>query len=284
MANVRIITDITAQLDPETIERHRITVLPVRIRFGDEIFRIDHAHDGGRLFERMAEGPAESSSATIPSELFQETYARLSRETEQILVILASSRLSGAYDQARLAARGFLGRCRIVVVDSMSASWGLGLLVQAAARAAERGLPLDDVVRLVRGVMPHIYLVFLVERLDYLERGGRLGQAQALLGTMLRIKPILLVEDGEIVPMEKVRTREAALEKLTDFVAEFAAIDQVVILKSPVESEINSLIADLREQLSLSLPKQTFQSIHYDPILACHLGPEALGIIVYEGV
>jgi len=284
MANVRIITDITAQLDPETIERHRITVLPVRIRFGDEIFRIDHEHNGERLFERMAEGPAESSSATIPVELFQETYARLSRETEQILVILASSRLSGAYDQARLAARAFLGRCRIVVVDSMSASWGLGLLVQAAARAAERGLPLDDVVRLVRGVMPHIYLVFLVERLDYLERGGRLGQAQALLGTMLRIKPILLVEDGEIVPMEKVRTRDAALEKLTDFVAEFAAIDQVVILKSPVESEINDLIADLREQLSLSLPKQTFQSIHYDPILACHLGPEALGIIVYEGV
>lgn len=284
MANVRIITDITAQLEPEMIERHRITVLPVQIRFGDEIFWIDQENNGWRLFERMAEGPAEPSAATIPAQLFQETYARLSRETEQILVILASSRLSGAYDQARLAARAFLGRCRIVVVDSMSASWGLGLLVQAAARAAERGLPLDDVVRLVRGVMPHIYLVFLVERLDYLERGGRLGQAQALLGTMLRIKPILLVEDGEIVPMEKVRTRDAALEKLTDFVAEFAVIDQVVILKSPVESEINNLIADLREQLSLSLPKQRFESIHYDPILACHLGPEALGIIVYEGV
>jgi DegV family protein with EDD domain len=284
MANVRIITDVTAHLEPEVIEQHQITVLPVQIRFGSEIFQIEHEDDGWRLFERMAQGPAESSAATIPAELFQETYTRLSRETEQILVILASSQLSGAYQQARTAARAFLGRCRIVVVDSMSASWGLGLLVQAAARAAERGLPLDDVVRLVRGVMPHIYLVFLVERLDYLERGGRMGQAQALLGTMLRIRPILLVEDGEIVPMEKVRTREAALEKLTDFVAEFAVIDRVVILKSPVESELNDLITNLREQLSLSLPEQPFPSINYDPILACHLGPEALGIIVYEGI
>jgi DegV family protein with EDD domain len=284
MANVRIITDVTAQLEPELIEQYQITVLPVQIRFGEERFRIGDRDDGWRLFERMMAGPAESASATIPDQLFQETYARLSRETEQILVILASSQLSGAYEQARAAARAFLGRCRIAVVDSMSASWGLGLLVEEAARAAERGLPLDDVVRLVRGVMPHIYLVFLLERLDYLERGGRMGQAQALLGTMLRIKPILLVEDGEIVSMEKVRTREAALEKLTDFVAEFAVIDQVVILKSPVESEINDLIGILREQLSLSLPEHRFPSIDYDPILACHLGPEALGIIVYEGI
>jgi fatty acid-binding protein DegV len=84
--------------------------------------------------------------------------------------------------------------------------------------------------------------------------------------------------------MEKVRTREAALEKLTDFVAEFAVIDQVVILKSPMESAINDLIDTLREQLSLSLPEHRFPSIDYDPILACHLGPEALGIIVYEGI
>jgi DegV family protein with EDD domain len=283
MAKVRIVTDVTARLEPDVLERYQITVLPITIRFGDETFQIGPDDDGARLFQRMAEGPAQSSEATIPAERFAETYARLHRETEEILVLLASSQLSGAYAQARAAAQAFLGRCRIAVVDSMSASWGLGLMVKAAAQAAARGLPLDEIVRLVRGVLPHIYLVFLVERLDYLERGGRLGQAQSLLGTMLRIKPLLLMEDGDIVSMEKVRTREAAVEKLASFVAEFATIERVVILKSPLENEIDQLIDDLREQLVMNLPKHEFPVIAYDPILACHLGPEALGVIVYEG-
>jgi DegV family protein with EDD domain len=284
MTSVRIITDVTAYLEPEIIEQHPITVLPVEIRFGDEVYTIGRGDGQEKLLQRMVEGPALGSSATIPAEMLQETYARLNRETEEILVLLASSKLSDGYQQARLAARSFLGRCRITVLDSMSASWGLGLLVQAAARAAARGHRLDEVVRRVRGVMPHIYLVFFVERLDYLERGGRVGTAQALLGTMLQIKPLLLVEDGDIVPLEKVRTRQAAVEKLADFVAEFASIEQVVILKSPVENEVNELVGELREQLRLALPRHRFRSLAYDPILACHLGPEALGVVVYEGM
>jgi DegV family protein with EDD domain len=283
MAKVRIITDVTAHLEPDVIEQYKITVLPVEIRFGDKVHVIGPDDHGRELFAQMAEGTAQSASATIPASVFHEAFAELCRQTEQILVIVASSQLSGALDQARLASRAFLGRCRIIVLDSMSASWGLGLMVHAAARAASRDLPLDEVVRMVRGILPHIYLVFLVERLDYLERGGRLGAAQALLGTMLRIKPLLLMEDGEIVSLEKVRTRSAAVEKLVDFVTEFATIERVVILKSPLESELNALIPELREQLTQALPRQRFETVDYDPVLGIHLGPEALGIIVYEG-
>jgi DegV family protein with EDD domain len=132
-------------------------------------------------------------------------------------------------------------------------------------------------------MLPHIYLVFSTERLDYLERGGRIGPAQALLGTWLHIKPMLLVEDGELVPVEKVRTRELALEKLADFVAEFAAIQQAVILRSPLDGDSSSQIGELREHLSLALPNQDVPVVEYDPILACHLGPDALGVVVYEG-
>jgi DegV family protein with EDD domain len=284
MANVRIVTDVTAHLEPDIIEQHKITVLPVEIRFGEVVHIIGADEQAEDLFAQMAEGPAQPSSVTIPASVFHEAFTELCRQTEQILVIVTSSQLSSAYEQARRASQAFLGRCRIIVLDSMSASWGLGLMVKAAARAASRNLPLDDIVRMVRGIMPHIYLLFLVERLDYLERGGRLGAAQALLGSMLRIKPLLLMEDGEIVSLEKVRTQSAAIEKLVDFVTEFASIEEVVILKSPLDNELNRLIPELREQLRLALPRQRFETMDYDPILATHLGPEALGIIVYEGV
>jgi DegV family protein with EDD domain len=284
MANVRIVSDITAYLEPELIAQYWITVVPVEIRLGRDTFRISTRGEWDRFFRAIADGPAKLAEASTPASIFQETFGRLTRETEEILVLVNSGRLSHAYAEAQAAARAFLGRCRIAVVDSMSASWGLGLLVKAAAEAAAEGRPLDSVVRLVRGVVPHIYLVFFVDRLDYLERWGRIGPAQARLGTMLRIKPLLLVEDGDIVPLEKVRTRTMAIEKLADFVAEFATIQQVVIVKSPLENEINDLVGDLRALLSQALPGEQFPVIEYDPVLGCHLGPEALGVVVYEGL
>lgn len=283
MANARIVTDVTAFLDPDLIAQHQITVLPIEIRFGTETFLISSRQSWQEFFEYIADRPAEETQISIPFAALEEAFDRLSRETGEVLVIPSSGSLTGALAQAQKAARSFLGRCRIQLMDSMSISWGLGLLVRSAAEAAAQGHPLDAIVRRVRGMLPHIYLIFAVERLDYLERGGRLGSAQALLGSMLKIHPILLVEDGEIVPVEKVRTRTMALEKLTDFVAEFASIQQVVLLKSPLEGGNGAKLAELRELLSMALLGKSFETIEYDPVLACHLGPDAIGIVVYEG-
>jgi DegV family protein with EDD domain len=284
MARVRIVTDVTAHLQSEFIDKHQIAVLPLEIRIGGRKLSIGPNDDPASVFHQMAEGPAELAQATVPSTALQETYERLCREAEEILVIPSSSKLSDIYGKAQSTARAFLGRCRITVVDSMSASWGLGVMVEAAARAADEGQPLDEIVRLIRGILPHIYLVFLVERLDYLERGGRIGVAQALLGTMLRIKPLLLMEGGDIIPLEKVRTRAMAVEKLVDFVAEFASIQQVVILQSPLKNGMNEVIGSLKQMLGEILPRHDFPVIEYDPLVACHLGPEALGVVVYEGM
>ena len=284
MANARIVTDVTAFLEPELLTQLQITALPLNIKFGKEMFRIGSRQTWDRFFQHIADKPAQPVEISIPQDALQQVFSQLNRETEEILVIPSSGSLSSATAQAQTAARAFLGRCRIQVMDSMSVSWGLGFLVQSAAEAAAQGRSLDSIVRLVRGMLPHIYLLFSTERLDYLERGGRLGPAQALLGTMLHIKPMLLVEDGELVPVEKVRTREMVIEKLADFVAEFAATEQVVILKSPLGGGTNAQIEELREHLSLVLPGQDLPVIEYDPILACHLGPEAFGVVVYEGI
>ncbi len=282
MARTYVITDITAQLSPEVIERYQITVVPMEIRFGPDRFLVGPGDSPDQLYARMAKSEAQPAEATVPTALFQKSYEQLSRYTDEILVIVNSSKLSRAYAAAQTASRALLGRCRITVVDSMTSSRGLGLVVEAAARVAQEGRGTDDIVRLVRGILPHIYLVFFVERLDYLERRGRIGPAQALLGTMLHIKPLLLVEDGEIVPLEKVRTQPMAIDKLADFVQEFAAVQQVTILRGPLGADREPLIEELRGKLSTILPRYKFPVMEYDPVLACHLGPEALGVVVYE--
>jgi DegV family protein with EDD domain len=283
MSIVRIITDSTAKLDSGFITQHQITVLPVEYQYGDERFLLDIDDSPDELFQLMSDGPAKPTRASVPVEVFQEAYSRLNREAEEILVIPSSSLLSETFSAAQEAAGSFLGRCRIAVMDSMTASKGLGLVVQAAAAAAAEGNTLDQIVRLMRGMLPHIYLVFFVDRLDYLEVKGRIDSAQAILGTMLRIKPLLLVEDGEIIPLEKVRTNLMAIEKLADFVDEFASVEQVTILRGPQMDGSGDLIEGLKELLQMVLPHQEFPVIEYGPLLACHLGPSALGVVVYEG-
>lgn len=284
MGRIRIITDITAQLPPELVAQHHITVLPIEVRFGDEVFLVGPGRGPELLYERMADGLAKPAQINVPVSALQEAYSKLNREADDILVILSSGHLSKSLATARSAAQAFLGRCRITVMDSMSASKGLGLVVEAAARAAQEGQPLDEIVRLIRGMLPHIYMLFFVDRLDYLEQGGRLGSAQTLLGTMLRIKPLLLVEDGEIIPLEKVRTQLMALEKLADFVGEFASIQDVYILHGPLLDHDGELIGELEDLLNVVLPNRQFPVIEYDPLLACHLGPAGLGVAVYEGI
>jgi DegV family protein with EDD domain len=284
MAPLRIITDAAAHLSADAIAHHQITVLPLVVRFGSNELTISHGDSLDRLFERMAEGPAQETVAMVPARAFERAFSDLSRETDDILVILSSGILINAIRNAEKAARPFLGRSRITIMDSMSTSWGLGLIVESAAKAVEKGNSLDEIVRLVRGMLPHIYIVFFLESLDYLEQGGRIGLAQALLGTMLGIKPVLLVEEGQILPVEKVRTRALALDKLADFVAEFAKVKDVVILRSPLNGDTEEIVEELAEQLGEILPQHQFPIIEYDPVLASHIGPEALGVLVYEGM
>lgn len=279
MAQVRIVTDSSAHLTAEQIATHDITVLPLDVRWGEDRFRIGGEKDAREFFRRMAGEKSRSTRAMIAPGAFEEAYTQLNRQTDQILVILGSSKLSSAFATAKAVSTSFLGRCRIAVQDSLATSWGLGLLVTAAAKAAKAGQSLDEIVRLVRGMVPHIYVVFFVERLDYLEKGNRIGPAQAYLGTMLNIKPLLIMEDGDIIPLEKVRTRTSAVEKLADFVGEFADIEQVAILRSPLDNDTGLLV----EQLNLILPGHTFPIVEYDVVLACHLGPDAMGVTVYEG-
>jgi DegV family protein with EDD domain len=282
MARVKIVTDSAAYFEPDDLKELGVEVVPIGVRFGDEMYSDGIDLAGEEFFQRLERSSTPPVTIPPPVETFQELYSRLRKTTDQILSLHVSGRLSRTCHNATLAAENMLGRCQISVVDSLSTSLGLGILVAGAAKLAAAGATLDEIVRVIRGMIPHLYIVFFVETMDYLERGGRIGKAQAILGSMLNIKPFLFVEDGEVIPLEKVRTRAKALDKLFEFAAEFANIERMAIIqRSPLPNEETDA---LTERLRLIFPGMSVPIIRYGPTLACHVGPDAMGIIVYEGM
>lgn len=279
---VIIVTDSAAYLEPGEAEPLGIHVAPLRIQLNATEFSDETAFDADELFSRVGpDGPLPISHPPDPL-TFEQIYTELHQQTDQILSIHTSSHLSQTVQKAKIGAEGLMGRCTIEVVDSMTTSVGLGILVKAAAQAANEGASLDDIVRLVRGMLPHIYLVFYVETMDFLERGGRIGPAQAILGAMLKIKPILFMEDGDIIPLEKVRTTEKALEKLYEFVTEFDSLEQTAIIQR--SNNPSDEAKQLQSRLQQNFPHIDLPIIQYGPDLATHVGPNALGVVVYEGM
>ncbi len=279
---VAIVTDSTAYFEPGEAEKLGVHIVPLNIQLGSNRFLDTVGIDTDELFRRLSYSGGFPSSHPPEAHVFEQLYAQLHKQTDQILSIHISGHLSKTINQAQLGAEALLGRCSIAVVDSLTTSVGLGILVKAAAKAANQGASLDDIVRLVRGMLPHVYLVFYVETMEFLERSGRIGKAQAILGSMLNIKPILFMEDGDIIPLEKVRTTEKAIEKLFEFVAEFDNLEQTAIIQR--NRQPNKEARVLQERLEQSFPNLSFPIIQYGPDLATRVGPNALGIVVYEGL
>ncbi len=283
MAKVHIVTDSTAHFeDPTMPQRLGVTVVPLTIQFGRQYFKegLDLSED--EFFQRMATSTQPPTLHAPAADDLRAIYTDIRKSTDQILSLHISSKLSQTCARARTAAEDFLGRCQITVLDSWTTSVGLGILVEAAARAASEGKPLPDIVRIVRGMVPHIYAVFFVDTLDYLEHSGLIGKSQSILGTMLGIKPFLAIEEGEIIPIEKVRTREKAIDKLTEFASEFTNIERGVILQSGKTPTEDTRL--LLEQLEIACPGLHFPVMRYGPALACQLGPDSMGVFIYEGV
>ena len=281
MPRIHIVTDSTVHFtDPDFLKKYPVTVVPLTIQLGAQTFRDGVDITTPQLFEMANHGGPLPLAAAPTPEQFAATYESLWKSGDSIISLHVSGKLSTVPHNARVGAEALAGRCKIIVIDSLSASIGLGVLVEAAAQAVARGDALDEVVRLVRGMVGRLYTVFFIETMEYLAQAGRLSKAQAILGTMLGIKPILTLEEGEIVPMEKVRARPQAIEKIVEFVMEFSDIEHAAILQSgprPTEDT-----RQLLEQLALELPGRAWPIITYGPALATLLGPGAMGMIVYE--
>lgn len=280
MPPVKIITDSTAEISPELAASLGITVLPLTIQLGNKTYREGIDITSKEFFSKLARTTATPVLNAPPVAQFEQALDELMKETDEIIAILNSSKLSRTYQNAQRAASPLMGRAKIRLIDSQLLTTGLGMVVVSAARAALDGADVEQVVRLARGLIPRTYIAAFADTLEYLERSGRIRKAQAILGTMLNIKPLLILEEGEIVVLEKVRTRAKAVEKLVEFIIEFTHIEKMDVLHSTTPEDVALLI----EQVNLQLPNLDMKVEIYGPSLGAFLGPGALGVVVYEGM
>lgn len=280
MAQVKIVTDSGAHLpDASMIARYQIEVIPLVVHAGAQTY-LERVNQTDETFlRRMSQEPASVSVAPPTLSQAHALFNRLGRSTDSVVCIHTSGSLHDVGNVVKRAAQSFMGRQRIIVLDTMTTSVGLGIIVAAAAKAAAEGASQPEVVKIVHSMMPRMYALFLSDSLAYLEAWGRLGPAQTMLGTIFGLRPLSTMEDGDLIPIEKVRSYARAVDKLYDFIIEFSHIKHLYVVQHGFETEA----AHLLERLDIAFPHREFPVIGYSPSLAVHIGPKALGVVVYEG-
>lgn len=281
-SNVRIVTDSTARFeDPGIVEDYDLTVVPVELRFGSQTLRDGVDIDAEEVFHRLRHDDDRFTVAPPTQEAFETVFQALSKTTDQICVLLHSQGLTSAFIHAQAARAGLLGRCDISVIDSQTTSLGLGYLVEEVAKVAANGATLEDSIRVSRSVIPRIYSIYYVDSLDYIQQAGLIGETQAILGRMLNIKPMLTIEDGKLIVMEKVRTHSQAIDKMVEFVSEFTHLERAGILQSSLR--VTERTRMLQDRLALALSRIHYPITLYESLVASLLGPDAMGMAVLEG-
>ena len=281
MVKIQVVTDSSAQFtNPHLIQQYGVTVVPNRITIAGKSYRegIDLSADEAMklcLHEQtvpVVQPPSEND--------FADVYRRLVGTCDAILSIHPSRKIFSSWDSGRAAANQVAGSSEIVVIDSQTISAGQAMLVRVASRAAEEEESVEAIVRKVRGAVERVYTVFYVDGINSLLQNEILSQSHVILGAMLGIKPFLTVEDGLLRPIEKVRTRSQAIERLVEFVVEFTDIEDVVILQN--KSHISDQSRMLQDRLAVEFPGRHFPYTLYGPSLTALIGTDATGIVLFE--
>jgi DegV family protein with EDD domain len=269
---VKIVTDSSADLPAEVVKELGITVIPLYVRFGEEVLRdrVDISED--EFYNRLQNDPVHPNTTQPTPQDFIDLYQKVARGADGIVSIHISSKLSGTCNSALQARETMEGQCPIEVVDSELLSMALGLVVIAAATAAKAGESMDKVVEAAKQTMPKIRLLALLDTLKYLLLGGRIGKAKALLGSILSVKPILTLKDGEVVPAGQVRTRPKGLGRLFEFVQSATNIKDLAVVHSTTPDEAEALA----ERIGSVYDRKKIRMSRLGPVLGVHIGPAAL--------
>jgi DegV family protein with EDD domain len=276
---VRIVTDTTADLPQQLAKELGVIAVPIYTRFGEEVYRdqVDISED--EFYQRLEKTTVHPSTVQPGPQDFLDVYRKLSSDADGIVSIHISAKLSGTFNSALMARDMLETGCPVEVVDTQEVSVGLGLLVIAAANMAKRGESLDKIVKETKKAIPKIHLLCLLDTLKYLLLGGRIGKAKALLGSILNVKPMLTLKDGEVVPAGQVRTRAKGIDRLFEFAQNAKNIQDLAVAYSTTPDEAQSLA----ERLGSVFDQKRIMMSRIGPALGVHMGPGALIVAVREG-
>ncbi len=269
--DVRIMTDSTADLPEKMAQELGITVVPLTVFFGEEAYLDGIELDNAGFYEKLAASKELPRTSQPSPAAFEEAYTRLIADgAEAILAIHLSSKLSGTY-QAACVARDSLPegtkKIPIEVIDSLTSSIGMNYPVQRAVEMVRAGKTLAEVKAFVEGTLARTHVFVVLDTLEYVRRGGRIGAASALLGNMLSFKPIISVRDGVVVPLERPRTRGKAYARVAQLLAELGKLEHVSIARSS-----NDVGQQLREELR-SIYTDDIPMYDLGAVLGSHTGP-----------
>jgi len=275
---VRIVTDSSCDLPTELVQELGITVVPLYVRFGEEVYReqVDISLD--EFYKRLEQGPIHPVTIQPSPQDFVTAYRKVASEADGIVSIHISSKLSGTFNSALQGKKLLEKDFPIEVVDSQIITVGLALICIAAAKMAKAGESLASVVEEVKQMLPNIRLLALLDTLKYLQKGGRIGKAKALLGSILNVKPMITLKEGEVVPAGQTRSRSKGIERLFSFVESVSNIEDLVIAYNTTPDEAQALA----ERLGSILTKEAVKVIRLGTTLGVHMGPGGLAIGIRE--
>jgi len=273
MARVRVITDSACDLKPALASEHDITIVPLSIRFGSEEFIDGETLDTAEFWRRCAASAVLPETAAPSPGAFQKAFLQAAEDGYDGVVCLnLSAELSGTHQSARTAADAVSGTIPVSVVDTRSVTMGQGLIALAAAETASSGASVEDVVAQVEHLIPRTKVYGAVDKLDHLEKGGRIGGARALLGSLLSIKPVIMVADGVVEEESKQRTRTRSLRYLADKVRAAGPISRLAICNGQA-TDIDEFVA-MFQGIETEFP---LVIVDLGPVVGTHTGPGTLG-------
>lgn len=284
MSNIALVTDSTTYMPPDLVRKYNISVAPQVLIWGDQTYKDGVDMESREFFTRLKTAKVMPTTSQVAVISFQEIFQELVEKGQEVIALLVSSRLSGTV-QSAMQARDLMGTARdkVNVVDSQSVAMALGFQVLAVARALENGASLKDAIALAERSYEYTGVVFAVDTLEFLHRGGRIGGAQRFLGTMLNMKPILAIQDGRVEGVDRIRTKSKAHDRVLELVTEKIAGRtpvRLATLHANAADDARALLT--RAEQTLSPVESVFTEV--SPTVGTHAGPGTVGLAFMAGL
>ncbi|MFH1416163.1 MAG: DegV family protein [Elusimicrobiota bacterium] len=282
MKKIKILTDSTSDLPLETAGEYGIRVIPLNVHFGDKNYKdgVDLKPDD--FYHLLKNDPAHPMTSQPTHEDFKAVYAEMTADGSDVVSIHISSKMSGTVGSAETAGKE-LDNGRIHIVDSGQVSISLGMIALECAKAVSNGADLQEVISLTEKLKKRIKLYFIVDSLEYLEKGGRIGHAAAIIGGILHIKPILMLHDGTVCPFEKIRGTKKVLLRLEELLRDFMDThgkDNVKV--GFIHAACNDSLEKFKEKISGIYDPRHTVTVEIGPVVGTHVGPGVLGVSFYS--